>query len=116
MYRTNFFEARLLHTHFTSAFQDKATFNGAILSVVSFFGASLVESNFTNAKWLYRTIDFTNANLTGAIISTDLLERSILYNSILPYGQWGPIRTVNLVINGDAEDNVSIDIHCHIKK
>lgn len=108
LYRTKFVETRLSHTHFTSAFLDKAIFNRAVLSIVSFFGASLVESNFTDANWIYKTIDFTSANLTGAVISGTLLERSILYNAILPDGRWGPIRTVNLVINGNAENKVSM--------
>ena len=61
---------------------------------------------FTDAIWKDGIVDFTNANLTGAVISDQHLSKSILNNSILPNGTWEPIQTENLVVNGDAEQNV----------
>ena len=109
MHRTNFFKARLLRVFFKYALLDKSNFIQATLFQLSFFGASLLECNFTNAIFSkQQMVDFTTANLTGAIISDEQLSVAIIYNSILPNGTWGPIESKTLVVNGDAEGNVSI--------
>ncbi|CAF4578315.1 unnamed protein product [Rotaria sp. Silwood1] len=66
---------------------------------------SLIECDFTGALWTENSIDFTSTNLSGAIISNEQLGNSTLYNCILPNGTWAPIRTDNLVVNGDAEQS-----------
>jgi uncharacterized protein YjbI with pentapeptide repeats len=109
MYKTVFFKARLLRTSFKFALLDHANFSQATFFQMNFIGASLVDCDFTGPTWLYQTVDFTGANLTGAIISNQQLEKSITNNSVLPNGTWGPIIRENLVVNGDAEQNVSTD-------
>jgi uncharacterized protein YjbI with pentapeptide repeats len=111
MYRTNFFKARLYRISFKFTLLHQSNFNQATLFNMSFVGASLVECNFTGTIWKVGIVDFTNANLTGAVISDQELSKSILDNSILPNGTWGPIRRENLVVNGDAEQNVSINFY-----
>ena len=111
MYRINFFKARLYRISFKFTLLHKSNFNQATLFKMDFVGASLVECNFTDAFWKTREVDFTNANLTGAVLSNAQLSKSILDNSILPNGTWGPIQTKNLVVNGNAEQNVSINFY-----
>ena len=113
MHKTNFFKVRLLRVSFKYALLDKSNFNQATLFLSSFFGASLVECNFTNAIFSkQQMVDFTTANLTKAIISDEQLSVSIIYNCILPNGTWGPIQSRTLVVNGNAERNVSISFFC----
>ena len=109
MYRTTFFKARLLRTWFKFALLDKSNFNHATFFQMSFLGASLVGCNFTGVVWKNNNVDFTNANLTGAVISDEQLFKSVLDHSILPNGTWGPIKPKNLVMNSNAEGNVSSD-------
>lgn len=107
MHNTVFFKSLLFRTSFKFALLDKADFSSAKFYQTNFSGASLVGCNFTDAHWVNQAVDFTSANLTGAIISNKLLERSTLKNALLPNGTWGPIQTKNLVLNGDAELGVS---------
>ena len=108
MHKTVFTKTRFLRTSFRFALLDGADFSQATFFQTYFTGGSLVECNFTNATWVDETVDFTGANLQGAIISDQQLAKSVLYNSMLPNGSWGPILGTNLVVNGDAELNVSI--------
>nr|AEN94407.1 pentapeptide repeat family protein [Adineta vaga] len=108
MYKTVFTKTRFLRTSFRFALLGKADFSLATFFEMDFIGASLVECNFTGARWVKKNTDFIGTNLTGAIISNELLKKSKLYNSILPNGTWGPILGRNLVVNGNAERNVSI--------
>lgn len=78
---------------------------------MTFVGASLVECDFTDTFWINETVDFTGANLAGSIMPDRQLTRSILENSILPNGTWGPIISENLIVNGDAEQNVSLGFY-----
>jgi len=109
MYKTVFFKARLLRTSFKFALLDNANFSQATFFQMNFIGASLIACNFTGATWTNQTVDFSGANLTGAILSDQQLSKSILSNALLPNGTWGPIQRENLLINGNAERNVSID-------
>lgn len=107
MYKTMFPRALLMRTSFKFALLDKSSFSEATLFKTNFLGASLVDCNFTNIFCRYQSIDFTNANLTGSILPSKQLLKSIYDNAILPNGTWGPIRSENLILNGDAEQNVS---------
>lgn len=110
MYKTNFYKSRLLRVSFKFALLDRSNFNQAVLFQMDFLGASLVECNFTGTILSkYQIVYFTSANLTGAIISDEQLSLSVIDNSILPNGTWGPIQSRNLVDNGDAEESVSIN-------
>ena len=108
IYNTTFFRARLFRTNFRFALLDNSNFTEASFFQTIFIGASLAECNFTGSFWFNQTVDFTNANLTGAVISDEQLSKSIIDNAILPNGTWGPIRSGNLVVNGDAEQHVSL--------
>lgn len=110
MYRTNFFKARLYRISFKFPLLSGSNFDRTTFFEVNFLGTSLVECNFTNTTWRNQTVNFTNANLTRAILSDRQLSISVLDNAILPNGTWGPIKTVNLVMNSNAEQNVSIII------
>ncbi|UJR18646.1 hypothetical protein I4U23_005554 [Adineta vaga] len=109
MYKTTFSEARLLRTSFKFAILDQSGFNQATFFQMIFIGASLVGCNFTNtifSRHEHGVSYLINVNLTGVVISDQQLTRSILNNSVLPNGTWGPIDTNNLIVNGDAERNV----------
>ncbi|CAF1437817.1 unnamed protein product [Rotaria magnacalcarata] len=108
MYNTVFFKALLFRTSFKFALLDRANFNQAKFYQTDFSGASLAGCNFRDAHWIHQGLTFTSANLTGAILSNQQLERSILTNALLPNGTWGPIRTTSLVVNGDAEQDCSL--------
>ena len=109
MYKANFFKSRLFRISFKFARLDKSSFNQATIFDINFLGASLIECDFTDTIWKYDQIDFTNANLTRAVLSDEQLSLSIINNSVLPNGTWGPILSTNLIVNGDAEINVSIN-------
>ena len=115
MYNIVFFKARLLRTSFQFALLDKANFTQATFFQINFLGASLAESNFTGTNWTNQTVDFTSANLSGAILSDWQLSRSILDNSMLPNRTWGAIQNKSLVVNGDAELDVSTNFCTLVK-
>ncbi|CAF3014548.1 unnamed protein product [Rotaria socialis] len=108
MYNTGFSKALLFRTSFRFASLDRANFNQAKLFLTDFSGASLVGCNFRDAYWTNQSVTLTSANLTGAILSNQQLQRSILTNALLPNGTWGPIRRTSLVVNGDAEQDCSL--------
>ncbi|CAF1510191.1 unnamed protein product [Rotaria sordida] len=110
MYKTLFLNTLVMRTSFKFTFLDQANFSNTKISDTTFKGASLIECDFTGARWKENGVDFINANLSGAMISDEQLRNSTLYNCILPNGTWGPIRTNNLVVNGDAEKNVSFNL------
>jgi uncharacterized protein YjbI with pentapeptide repeats len=107
MYRTLFTNALVLRSSFKFTFLDKCRFSNTKLNDVSFLGGSLLACNFTGSVWTEGGVDLTNTNLSGAIISNEQFHNSTLFNCILPNGTWGPIKTDNLVVNGDAGENVS---------
>ncbi|CAF1368586.1 unnamed protein product, partial [Adineta steineri] len=101
MNKVVFFKRVLIRTSFKFASLNEAKFSNMKLSTINFIGASLIRSDFTGTVWDNTTVDFTNANLTDAKLSDKQLKNSTLDNCILPNGTWGPIRTKNLVANGD---------------
>ncbi|CAF1289468.1 unnamed protein product [Adineta steineri] len=101
MNKVVFFKRVLIRTSFKFASLNEAKFCNMKLSTINFIGASLIRSDFTGTVWDNTTVDFTNANLTDAKLSDKQLKNSTLDNCILPNGTWGPIRTKNLVANGD---------------
>jgi uncharacterized protein YjbI with pentapeptide repeats len=107
MYNVVFNKGLLIRVSFKSTLLDNSCFCNMRLSSTSFRGASLANSNFMGAIWSNTMVDFTNANLTGAILSDEQLKNSTLYNCILPNKTLGPIQTKNLVNNGDLDQNVS---------
>jgi uncharacterized protein YjbI with pentapeptide repeats len=113
MYNTMLYNTNLRGSSFNLTLLDKANFSRAVITGVKFVGASLIECDFTGASWFSDKVDFTNANLTGAIMSNEQLSNSTLYNCVLPNGTWGPIQTKNLVMNGGVEQNVSLN--CKIR-
>jgi uncharacterized protein YjbI with pentapeptide repeats len=109
MYRAIFVQTLLIRTSFKSAFLNQANFSYSKLNIIDFSGASLVDSDFTGARLRQGEIIFTNTNLTGAILSSEQISNSNISNSLLPNGTWVFIDTKNLVVNGDAEENVSMN-------
>ena len=107
MYRTLFVNTLITRTSLKFTLLDKAQFKNTKLYLTSFLGASLIECDFTGSVWSEQSVDFTNTNLSRAIISNGQLQNSTLFNCILPNATWGPIKTDNLVVNGNAEENVS---------
>jgi uncharacterized protein YjbI with pentapeptide repeats len=108
MSNTKFIKGVLIRVTFQFSLLDNTCFCDMKLSMMSFIGATLVRANFTGSLWQNGSVDFTNANLTGAILSNTQLTNSVLENSILPNQTWGPIRTKNVIINGELEqENVS---------
>lgn len=97
----------LVRASFNSCVLGKSNFTRARLSYSSFHGATLANSDFTGAIWLEKSVDFTNSNLTGAMLSGRQLTNALVYNSVLPNGTWGSILAESLVANGDLEQNVS---------
>ncbi|CAF4531584.1 unnamed protein product [Rotaria sp. Silwood2] len=109
MHRTLLSNTFVTQTSFNFAFLDKSRFINTKFYMTSFLGALLTDSNFTGSVWPENTVDFTNANLSGAILSNEQLQNSTLVNCILSNGTWGSIRTDNLVVNGDAERNCIVN-------
>lgn len=109
MYNTRFYKGLLIRISFKMALLDNSCFCNMKLSTINFNGASLTGSDFQGTVWENASVDFTNANLTGANLSKEQLKNSTLDNCILPNKTWGPIRTRNLVVNGDLEQNVNIN-------
>ncbi len=109
MYNTMFYYTDLRSSLFNLSSLNKANFSGTSMTGVKFIGASLIECDLSGARWA-PYIDFTNANLTGSIISNEQLRNSRLNYSVLPDGTWGPINPKNLVVNGDVEQNVSSNL------
>jgi uncharacterized protein YjbI with pentapeptide repeats len=108
MSNAKFFNGILIRVTFKFSLLDNTCFCHMKLSIMYFAGATLVGANFTGSNWENATVDFINANLTGAILSDVQLTNSTLENAILPNKTWGPIQTKNLVINGDLDQqNVS---------
>jgi uncharacterized protein YjbI with pentapeptide repeats len=108
MSNAKFFNGILIRVTFKFSLLDNTCFCHMKLSIMYFAGATLFGANFTGSNWENATIDFINANLTGAILSDVQLTNSTLENAILPNKTWGPIQTKNLVINGDLDQqNVS---------
>jgi uncharacterized protein YjbI with pentapeptide repeats len=108
MYKTVFTNTRFYRTSFRFALLDKTDFSGATFFQTDFVAASPIECNSTGARQVKLNMDFIGTNLTGAIIPDQLLANAELYNSILSNGTWGRILYNNLVVNGDAEQNVSV--------
>jgi hypothetical protein len=109
-----FYNTDLRGSSFNLTLLDRANFSRADITGVKLVGASLIECDFTGAR-IRGKVDFTNANLTGAIISNEQWANlTMLYNCVLPNGTWGPIQTENLVMNGGVEQNVSLN--CKIRK
>ena len=107
MLRSSFVNTALMRASFSYCVLDKSNFTRARLSYSSFHGATLANSDFTGAIWLEKSVNFTNSNLTGAILSSRQLTNALMYNSVLPNGTWGSMFAESLVINGDLEKNVS---------
>ena len=103
MLRSLFVNTLLVRASLNYCILDNSNFTRARLSFASFRGASIVNLDFTGAVWLAKTVDFTNSNLTDAILSTQQLNNAEVNNSVLPDGTWGSILTENLVVNGDVE-------------
>lgn len=108
MSNAKFFQGTLIRVTFKFSLLDNTCFCYMKLSMMNFVGATLVEANFTGSYWEKANVDFTNANLTEAILSDVQLTNSTLENAVLPNKTWGPIEMKNLVINGDLDQpNVS---------
>jgi hypothetical protein len=59
-------------------------------------------ADFTNAKYISEwPLLIRNVNMTGAIISDDLLINQTLINVLLPNGTWH-ILDENLIVDGNA--------------
>jgi uncharacterized protein YjbI with pentapeptide repeats len=111
MYNALFYKGLLIRITFKFALLDNSCFCNIKLSMMDFFGASLAGSSFSGSTWDNASVDFTNTNLTGAILSNEQLKNSTLDNCMLPNRTWGPIRTKNLVVNGDLQQNVSQNLN-----
>ncbi|CAF4606740.1 unnamed protein product [Rotaria sp. Silwood2] len=71
MHRTLLSNTFVTQTSFNFAFLDKSRFINTKFYMTSFLGALLTDSNFTGSVWPENTVDFTNANLSGAILSNE---------------------------------------------
>ena len=103
----SFNDANLMNANFS-----RATFWGRI----NMFAANLVYADFTDALFFTSTVvNIANANLTGAKLTGDQLQRIInrgdfrMNNVILPNGTW-LVNDTNLVMNGNADANVSSSV------
>ncbi|CAF0838740.1 unnamed protein product [Adineta steineri] len=110
MYNTIFANTDLRGSSFKLALLDKGNFTKTNLIGVTFAGASLIECDFSGARVTRGKVNFMNANLSGAVISKELLHNATLSNCVLPNGTWAPIIMENLIINGDVEQIVSLDV------
>ncbi|CAF1208336.1 unnamed protein product [Didymodactylos carnosus] len=112
----NFTGSYLMNTKFTQPIIENSIFKNCVLDESGFTGTELFSINFANAflphsdftaAFNVRHPDFTNADLTNVTIADEHLKEATLYNAILPNKTFGPIQSESLVVNGDAEYNVS---------
>ena len=103
----SFSSANLMYANFS-----QATFWGRI----NMIGTNLVYTDFTNTLFFSpAVVNIVNANLTGARLVGDQLQRVKdrgdfrLTNVILPNGTW-LVNGSNLVMNGNADANVSSSV------
>ncbi|CAF1428622.1 unnamed protein product [Didymodactylos carnosus] len=100
----------IILTTFKSCLMDRADFRNGKMFYNTFNSASLAYSDFSNIIDIKEN-NFTNVNLTGTKVTYKnlLYENNTFHNSIMPNGTYGPIQQKNLVVNGDAETNVSFE-------
>jgi uncharacterized protein YjbI with pentapeptide repeats len=115
-----FYDCILTFTRFENANLTRATFDASRLYGVNLAGASMVQSAIINNKVWIQITNLTNTNLFKSnITNNELMEdlanlsngTSIILNTRFPNGSFSAIDTSQLLMNGGAEEQVSVRIY-----